>query len=42
VGRAATAAFVQSFVAILFLDLVLNIVLDSVYMMLWPKPPSLI
>jgi len=42
VGRAATAAFVQSFVAILFLDLILNITLDSIYIMLWPKPPSLI
>jgi phospholipid/cholesterol/gamma-HCH transport system permease protein len=42
VGRAATAAFVQSFVAILFLDLMLNIILDSIYIMLWPKPPSLI
>ena len=42
VGRAATAAFVQSFCVILFLDMVLNILLDSVYMMLWPKPPSLI
>jgi len=42
VGRAATAAFVHSFVAILFLDLMLNITLDSIYMILWPKPPSLI
>jgi phospholipid/cholesterol/gamma-HCH transport system permease protein len=41
VGRAATAAFVQSFCVILFLDMVLNILLDSVYMMLWPKAPSL-
>ena len=42
VGRAATAAFVQSFVVILLLDLLLAIMLDSVYMMLWPKGPSLL
>ncbi len=42
VGRAATAAFVQSFCVILFLDMVLNIFLDAVYLMLWPKAPSLI
>ncbi len=37
VGRAATAAFVQSFVMILLLDLVLAIILDGVYFMLWPE-----
>ncbi|MDA7950886.1 MAG: ABC transporter permease [Pirellulaceae bacterium] len=37
VGRAATAAFVYSFVIILVLDLFLNIVLDSVYYVLWPE-----
>jgi len=42
VGRAATAAFVQSFVVILFMDLLLGIFLDSLYMMIWPKAPSLI
>lgn len=42
VGRAATAAFVQSFCTILFLDMILNIILDSVYVMLWPKGPSLL
>jgi phospholipid/cholesterol/gamma-HCH transport system permease protein len=42
VGKAATAAFVQSFCVILFLDMVLNIFLDAVYLMLWPKAPSLI
>lgn len=42
VGRAATAAFVQSFVAILFLDLVLNIILNAVYTALWPTTPSLL
>ncbi|PHS00964.1 MAG: ABC transporter permease [Blastopirellula sp.] len=36
VGRAATAAFVYSFVFILIIDLVLGITLDSVYMTLWP------
>jgi phospholipid/cholesterol/gamma-HCH transport system permease protein len=42
VGRAATAAFVQSFCVILFLDMILNIILDSIYIMLWPKGPSLL
>ena len=42
VGRAATAAFVQSFVIILVLDLLLGITLDSLYTMLYPKAPSLI
>jgi phospholipid/cholesterol/gamma-HCH transport system permease protein len=42
VGRAATAAFVQSFVVILVLDLLLGIALDSMYTMLYPKAPSLI
>jgi len=41
VGRAATAAFVYSFVAILLLDLVLAIVLDSIYYTLWPIGPRL-
>ena len=36
VGKAATAAFVYSFVLILAVDLFLNIVLDSVYFMLYP------
>lgn len=36
VGRAATAAFVYSFVMILIIDLILNIGLDRVYMMFWP------
>ncbi|MGY8767924.1 MAG: MlaE family ABC transporter permease [Pirellulales bacterium] len=36
VGRAATAAFVYSFVFILVIDLVLGITLDSIYMTLWP------
>ncbi len=42
VGKAATAAFVQSFCVILFLDMTLNICLDAFYMMLWPKGPSLL
>jgi phospholipid/cholesterol/gamma-HCH transport system permease protein len=41
VGRAATAAFVYSFVMILLLDLLLGIALDGVYFMLWPQAPKL-
>jgi phospholipid/cholesterol/gamma-HCH transport system permease protein len=37
VGRAATAAFVYSFVIILVLDLFLGIFLDSVYNAIWPN-----
>lgn len=37
VGRAATAAFVQSFVMILALDIVLNLFLDAVYFTIWPS-----
>ena len=36
VGRASTTAFVQSFVAILILDLGLSIVLDRIYFFIWP------
>lgn len=42
VGRAATAAFVYSFVMILFLDLMVGIVLDSIYLSIWPEGASLI
>jgi phospholipid/cholesterol/gamma-HCH transport system permease protein len=42
VGRAATSAFVQSFVMILVLDLTLNILLDEVYFMIWPSGAKLI
>lgn len=42
VGRAATSAFVQSFVMILALDLGLGIFLDSLYTLIWPEGPSLI
>lgn len=41
VGRAATTAFVHSFVMILLLDLVLAIILDGVYYMIWPESPKL-
>lgn len=37
VGRAATIAFVQSFVVILVLDLALSISLDRLYELLWPQ-----
>src|SRR5262245_19497044 len=37
VGRAATAAFVLSFVIILMLDLFLSIGLDKVHDMIWPE-----
>lgn len=42
VGRASTAAFVYSFVAILVLDLFLGIALDSVYFTLYPEGASLL
>ncbi len=41
VGRAATSAFVISFVLILMLDFFLGIALDSVYLTLWPDGTSL-
>jgi phospholipid/cholesterol/gamma-HCH transport system permease protein len=41
VGRAATNAFVVSFVVIMFLNLILGIVLDGVYYSLWPEVPKL-
>jgi phospholipid/cholesterol/gamma-HCH transport system permease protein len=41
VGKAATAAFVHSFVLILLLDLMLGISLDAIYFMLWPEGSSL-
>jgi phospholipid/cholesterol/gamma-HCH transport system permease protein len=37
VGRAATAAFVLSFVIILILDLFLSIGLDKVHRLIWPE-----
>jgi phospholipid/cholesterol/gamma-HCH transport system permease protein len=41
VGRAATTAFVHSFVMILLLDLLLGIGLDGIYFSLWPEAPKL-
>jgi phospholipid/cholesterol/gamma-HCH transport system permease protein len=41
VGRAATAAFVYSFVVILLLDLLLGIALEGVSFMFWPNAPKL-
>ncbi len=41
VGRAATAAFVFSFVLILGIDLILNIFLDAVYAAIWPQGAKL-
>lgn len=42
VGRAATSAFVISFVMILILDFVLGIFLDDVYSILWPEGSRLL
>lgn len=42
VGRAATAAFVHSFVIILVLDFFLSIILNDVYNILWPSTSSLL
>ena len=41
VGRAATEAFVRSFIAILLLDFLLGMVLSPLYYMLWPGAVSL-
>lgn len=42
VGRAATYAFVHSFVMILLLDLLLGIGLDALYAVLFPQAPRLV
>ncbi|HEX5444382.1 MAG TPA: ABC transporter permease [Pirellulales bacterium] len=42
VGRAATSAFVYSFVMILVLDLLLGIVLNTTYYYLWPEGSAMI
>ena len=42
VGRAATAAFVHSFVLILAIDLLSGICLDSFYFMFWPEGHGLL
>jgi len=41
VGRAATSAFVISFVTIMFLNLILGIFLDGIYYTIWPEAPKL-
>jgi len=41
VGRAATAAFVISFVLILFIDLILGIILEGIHSRLWPEGAKL-
>lgn len=41
VGRAATSAFVYSFVVILLLDLILGISLDGIFYSIWPEVPTL-
>lgn len=40
VGRAATQAFVYSFVAILAIDFILAMLANSVYTLLWPAAPA--
>lgn len=42
VGRAATAAFVAAFVVILMLDLALGIVIERIYLSIWPEGPRLL
>jgi phospholipid/cholesterol/gamma-HCH transport system permease protein len=42
VGRAATSAFVVSFVTILALDFFLGILLDEFYVLLWPEGSRLV
>lgn len=41
VGRAATSAFVFSFIVILLLDLLLGILMDAVYYSIWPETSSI-
>jgi phospholipid/cholesterol/gamma-HCH transport system permease protein len=41
VGRAATTAFVYSFVVIIILDLLVSILLDQLYLAIWPAAPKL-
>lgn len=41
VGRAATTAFVYSFMMIIVLDLLVSIVLDQIYLSIWPAAPTL-
>ncbi len=42
VGRAATAAFVYSFVMILAIDLLLNILLDAFYIAVWGRSATIL
>ena len=42
VGRAATSAFVISFVLILAIDLMLNIILDEIYFMIYPAGSNML
>jgi phospholipid/cholesterol/gamma-HCH transport system permease protein len=42
VGRAATEAFVFSFIAILFLDFCIGIVWNKTYKMIWPESATLL
>jgi phospholipid/cholesterol/gamma-HCH transport system permease protein len=42
VGRAATTAFVFSFVVILMLDVALAIGLEQIYFIMWPEGPRLV
>ena len=42
VGRAATEAFVFSFIAILFLDFVLGLGWNNVYRQIWPQSEGLL
>jgi phospholipid/cholesterol/gamma-HCH transport system permease protein len=42
VGQAATQAFVHSFVTILWIDLVLGVILDTCYSMIWPESRGLV
>jgi phospholipid/cholesterol/gamma-HCH transport system permease protein len=42
VGRAATEAFVYSFIAILFLDFTIGIAWNSVYKAIWPNSANLL
>jgi phospholipid/cholesterol/gamma-HCH transport system permease protein len=42
VGRAATEAFVYSFIAILFLDFTIGIVWNGVYKAIWPQTAGLL
>lgn len=42
VGRAATQSFVYSFVTILWLDLLLSVLLDTIHASLWPKTAGIL